>query len=873
MVGRYRLDRRLAVGGMGCVWQAHDERLDRDVAIKLLPRLKVVDDSSEKRFYREARAMGRLDDPRIISIYDIGSADFETGEHAPFIVMELVHGRGLDAVFEEGRLQPRPAVEIMLQVAQALAVAHRAGVIHRDLKPSNIMVADGGQAKVLDFGLARLMEGDIHPAEATLTSPGMVLGSCPYMAPEQALGKKSDPRADLFSLGAVFYEALSGRRAFRGSSPVAVLQSVVHCRFDPLEDVAPDLSPELYSIVSKCLQKDVGHRYQEAGALVGDLRAFLEKEKSRIQEIPTMALDSAPISAHRSRIRRRRTFLAAATALALLLGAASGFLLGRAGREKIRPAGGTWATRTLWRAPETILRTSTWHPDGRVLVVESHGAAGDQLMEVSRENGRRRVLVEASDQGMPVWPEYSPDGRALVYNRISETSSSIEIVPVAGGPPAARIKDGERPHWLDENRILFSRGGEDPQSIFVWNIHSGETRKVWEGKEELPWWSALPGPGGNFALLGGGSDARSGVFVAHGAGQAPARLMEGGKFLEGLIWHPEHPVLLAAADGELLGISMSGVSVLRRDVAPFGYPSFSPDGRALSLVRSEKTADLLLIDPSSGEVECLRCDDPEMSWGSRGPGGRLVFPRNIRCSRVLCLQRDESQGPMALGEGNIKGACPLISPDGGRVAFLVSGGGKTSLHVMPIEGSASTLLAEEVEASEFPSWSPDGKFLSFVAGSPLRVHTISVLGGEARIIGEVDGDYPVWSPDGKWIAYAIWTSDEDPRQGTWIVRPDGSSGRKISDRPTRVAWSPGGSFLYQLGRREQDLLLFRADTRRWKWEEVGVIQLGGPAPPHQEFIPLNSDPSTGGIVLNRIRSRSELVLFTGLDPKRWRAMD
>ncbi len=246
---------------MGTVWAARDERLDRDVAIKVLPRLLVSDSAAQRRFEREARAMGRLQHPNVVSIYDIGSADPGTGEELPFLVMEIVHGQSLDKLLTEGPLPCERAVHIFGQVADALASAHEAGVIHRDLKPSNIMVGARDHVSVLDFGLARLVQQEGSSQEDTLTTPGMVLGSCPYMAPEQALGQKVGPGSDVFSYGAVLYEALVGRRPFDGETPMRVLQAVVRCDFTPLAQVAPTTPEPLAKFVTRCLAREPEKRF------------------------------------------------------------------------------------------------------------------------------------------------------------------------------------------------------------------------------------------------------------------------------------------------------------------------------------------------------------------------------------------------------------------------------------------------------------------------------------------------------------------------------------------------------------------------------------------------------------------------------------
>ncbi len=199
-LGRYRLEKRIGEGGMGSVWLARDELLEREVALKALPRVLVTDPSAQRRFEREARAMGRLQHPNVVGIYDLGTADPGTGEELPFLVMELVRGRPLNELIG-ARAPFRQVLGWMEQVTRALSAAHEAGIVHRDLKPSNIMVDDEDHVVVLDFGLARLTQRDGEIPEDTLTTPGMVLGSCPYMAPEQALGKEVTPASDLFSFG------------------------------------------------------------------------------------------------------------------------------------------------------------------------------------------------------------------------------------------------------------------------------------------------------------------------------------------------------------------------------------------------------------------------------------------------------------------------------------------------------------------------------------------------------------------------------------------------------------------------------------------------------------------------------------------------
>lgn len=324
MVGRYRLLRTLAQGGMGSVWCAHDGRLERDVAVKLLPRILITDPSVERRFEREARAMGRLQHSNVVSVFDFGSAQIDGGDELPYLVMELIRGRSMDVLMRGGPLPADRVLRIMEQVARALAAAHAAGVVHRDLKPSNVMVDDYDHVKVLDFGLARLNQREGQAPEETLTTPGMVLGSCPYMAPEQALGHQVGPQTDIFSCGSVLYEAFSGQRAFDGPTPMRVLQAVVKGRYVPLQEIVHGLSDDICKVVDRCLRLEPDQRFGSCEELATVLARLYRAEAS--SSLPISLADLGKPSG--GLMGGRTGLVVALAASSFLVGLAVGLLLG-----------------------------------------------------------------------------------------------------------------------------------------------------------------------------------------------------------------------------------------------------------------------------------------------------------------------------------------------------------------------------------------------------------------------------------------------------------------------------------------------------------------------------------------------------------------
>ena len=285
----YRLIEKIGEGGMGVVWKAEDTRLHRHVALKFVPEAGTENTDAVDRHLREARAASALNHPNICAIHDIGE-----WEGRRFIVMELLEGRGLDERIGHGPLDVEAAIELAIQIADALDAAHAKGIVHRDIKPANIFVTDRGQSKVLDFGLAKLStdsEEKPGPDDATRTSldattPGSVMGTVSYMSPEQALGKTLDARTDVFSLGVVLYEMITGRRAFKGTTSAAVFDAILNRAPTAPVELNAQVPAELERIVNKALEKEPALRYQSAAGLAADLRRLRRDSTASVQAAP-----------------------------------------------------------------------------------------------------------------------------------------------------------------------------------------------------------------------------------------------------------------------------------------------------------------------------------------------------------------------------------------------------------------------------------------------------------------------------------------------------------------------------------------------------------------------------------------------------------
>src|SRR6476646_4386569 len=337
VIGHYRIESLIGVGGMGEVYLARDERLGRKVALKLLPERLTVDETQLSRFKNEARSASALNHPNILTVYEIGAEG-----NVQFIATEFIEGVTLRAALAAGIMSAHNAVEIAVQVASALAAAHDAGVVHRDIKPENIMLRPDGYVKVLDFGIAKLTEqrraSDDHRVETTTllqTRPGLVLGTAHYMSPEQARGQKVDARSDIWSLGVVLYEILAGTPPFRGETPSDCIAAILTAEPAPLSSVSPDVPGKLASILQRALRKNTDERYQTIKEMLAELRIL----KAKLETDNSLSQTKSSGDSNVSGIKRpKRSLLVTVVAASLAAVAVACFFFFRAhaplGNEK-----------------------------------------------------------------------------------------------------------------------------------------------------------------------------------------------------------------------------------------------------------------------------------------------------------------------------------------------------------------------------------------------------------------------------------------------------------------------------------------------------------------------------------------------------------
>jgi Tol biopolymer transport system component len=814
-LGHYRIEAKLGEGGMGVVYLARDTHLDRLVAIKLLTPSALSDTERKRRFIQEAKAASSLSHPNIIHIYDISNCD-----GVEFMVMEYVQGRTLDKLIGDKGLKLPQVLDYGIQIASALAAAHLAGIVHRDLKPGNVMVTDNGLVKVLDFGLAKLME----PLEArddvtTQTVPahtetGIVLGTVAYMSPEQIEGKRLDGRSDIFSFGAVLYEMLTGQRAFHGSTRISTLSAILNGEPKPISAIVTLPGGEIERIVSRCLRKDSTRRFQH----VDDLKLALLDLK---EEHETGGLPGTGTGRVKSR-RRRRILATTAGVLALALAA----------------GGVAWWVRKQPPPPQLVLRRLTSEAgladspalsaDGKFLAYSSESNNGPNRVIWVRHLGAGEAVQLTRGEADCYAPSFSPDGGMIAY-RSDRDGGGIYVIPTLGGDERRIAPDGMRPRYSPDGKWISYWVGKDDGfggRVFIIPAIGGEPVPIQPdfGAARWPLWS----PDSKYLLF-------CGIREPNGP-------------LESADWW-----VAPTAGGRALA---TGASVVFRKQHLLSLPQV----RARQFMPSDWTADNYIyfaagLEHSLGyNTNIFRIAVSPNNWQVNGraqrltfgsgqeyqpavrPGGNLVFSTFDRKIDIwsLPINANTARGAGELKQVTRDGAflnfAPSMSATGQRMVYHSYRSQNAHVWIRDFETGREKVLTMSPVAEVHPIISRNGQRVVFeYTGDPREIQMVSAAGGPTRRLCRDCGKPTDWSPDEKYILY----QHESPRR-VFLLDADSGARTELLTRAAHdlanASFSPDGRwvvFQETTGQRSQ---------RIWAAPFRGVTVV-----PSAQWIPITED--------------------------------
>jgi eukaryotic-like serine/threonine-protein kinase len=798
-LGRYRIDELIGAGGMGQVYRARDPRIERDVAIKVLPADYAADVERLRRFEQEAQASGALNHPNVLTLYDVDTADGR-----PYLVMELLDGETLREVIGRGALPAARACEMAAAIARGLAAAHARGIVHRDLKPENVMVTRDGRVKILDFGIAKLRarEPDLDPPLTTPsgTAADTMLGTAGYMAPEQIRGERTDERADLFALGAILFELVAGRRAFDRESRVETLNAVLHDDVPALGAVAASVPVALDRIVRRCLDKDPDARFQSARDL-----AFA------LDTVADVTPSTSPAVAPPTVGRRLRWPALLATVLLVVSGVVALAIW------RLQPV---LATRQLARfalPPPPRLRFASApaiSPDGTLVVY----AAGEGPTD------KQRLFVRRLDQltttalpgtGGAFMPFFSPDGKSVGF----WADNQLKTIRLdAAAPPAVICAVGAffGGAWAADGTIIFG-SSDGLQRIGP----DGVPRPVSTAKHAKSQLDYLPWilPGGRALLLSvRDGDAPFRIDVLTLDTGARRTLVARGFQAE---YSPTGHVVYAAGDG-LVAIPfdvdrltatgtpvklVDGVDTLPLDPRGLGEFALSSTGTLVFRPQPPPPHRTLVWVDRSGVTTPIPIE-PRTFWTPRlSPDGRqlaVVIDENGR--RNIWVYRFDNATFLPIASEGFNRA-PVWTRDG-RLTYLSERDGVRHLMLQPTDSSAAAESLLTSPADLFPGgWSADGRSLVYVDRRRTGNSELRVLPIEGRQVTTLPGmpanaNRPAISPDGRWIAFGIPPSEASGRPAIY-VRPFPGPGpsRQFVDAAGQPVWSRDGGTIFFRSRR------------------------------------------------------------------------
>jgi serine/threonine protein kinase/tetratricopeptide (TPR) repeat protein len=856
-LGPYEITSRLGAGGMGEVWCARDNRLGRDVAIKIIPPEIAHDADRLRRFELEARAASQLNHPNVLVVYDIGARD-----GAPYLVFELLTGETLKEVIARGPVSQKVALDYGRQMVRGLSAAHGAGIVHRDLKPANVFVTRDGGVKILDFGLAKVQPAT-SPEERTgtveyLTGEGAVMGTPGYMSPEQIRGERVDVRSDLFSLGVVLYEMLSGKRAFAKRSGIETLNATLTEQPADLVELAPGIDTALATVVMRCLEKKPEDRFQSAK----DLGLALE----------TLTTTSGPRAIAAQRGPNWRLVAAGLIAIAL--------------------AGGGLSLR---QKPQSLIP-----PTYRQITSDGHSASadlspdGETITYVSTDGQARRLMVRDLSGGAPVElfrtpsgpmsaPRWSHSGKEIAVGAGTE----VLVISRFGGEPV-RMSTGTvfRLSWAPDDSELFV-GATGAKWFWRASPRTLQVRRIEIDGPFLESYVTDVSPDGERLLVNVLTDTAAAVWSMRKDGTDLREHVREGRRIRDSKWDFE-------GDSFFYLVGNAVTELKRARVLPDG-PDPSPE-----VAESSLTVPAASANAAFG-----------LSRNGRLAYARATFDRNLWRADVSSELSGESEIALRAVTNGTRNETPRFSPDATQLAFARQDGELGEIILANADGGAQTVVVSRKGVASAPVWSPDGQGVAywFNEGKGAALHVVNTQTREDRLLIRIhESSFLEWAPGsqisyrprGSWNfmladpATGVGTPLLDIEEGTSLFSPRASTrGDRVAlhynartkkgivamaivsppDRHARLVPGTEGAVLWPIGWSADDTVIFAVDQTAKHLVAVrtdggGVRKMGALRVPEGLFGDAFEAGGKLKLVFSYVNDRSDIWVIDNFDPRR-----